>query len=255
MSEDEQKIPLDAAEWHPPEEEPTLEKTSGVTALKSQPNEIQVESSLPELAVEKIKPTAINPIEKVTVGLWQTLGHFDRPTRIVLTLKDGTTADMPWKEAERRLPPEFRIARELGEQARQSELEASDLVNSIRSGTDVMKRSGHIKDALLRPLRLQRPSLRYLNIVAELASEFDGIAQQSFLELRQMMDIRESHKDQIQQLSSRLNLCQRQLEEVRINLFQDLPRVHDMHEEMFRRQTGAKKSLKNDTRDELPELE
>ena len=139
-------------------------------------------------AIEKFQITSENPIEKFVIGLKHTFGHFECPTRIVVTLKDGRTGDMSWEEAESHLPPEFKIVRKLGERARQIEKKAFDLENSIRSGTDVMERSGHIKDALYKSLNKERPALQYLNDVGELSKEIDEIAQQSFLQLRQMAD-------------------------------------------------------------------
>lgn len=231
-------------------EEPfELEKT------KLLPDEKQEIDNQSGSAIEKFQITSENPIEKIDIGLKHTLGHFLFPTRIVVTLKDGRIGDMSWEEAEPHLPPEFRIVRELGEQARLIEKKAFDLENSIRGGTDVMKRSGHIKDASFRLLMKKRPALQYLNDVVKLSKEIDEIAQQSFLQLRQMADdggAQESHAETIQELFSCLKLCQSKLDDLCEKAFQQFPKVKDMYENVFRG-LEEEKSLKGGIDLELPE--
>ena len=208
-----------------------------------------------ETAIEKFQPTPENPVKDIKIGLEHTLGHFVYPTRVVITLEDGRTGDMPWEEAEQHLPPEFKIVCKLGEQTRQLEQKAFDLENSIRGGTDVMKRSGHIKDAWFRPLNKKRPELQYLNDSAELSKKIDKIAQESFLLLRQMADdggAQESHAKTIQELFSHLDIYQNKLNDLCEKVFQKLPKVKDTYENVFQHSEEGK-SLEGDTHSELSE--
>lgn len=100
------------------EEIPENEEVLELEKVKPLLDEKQETKHQPESAVEKFQPTSENPVKEVAIGLEHTLGRFDYPTRIKVTLKDGRTGDMPWEEAEPHLPPEFRIVRKLGEQAR-----------------------------------------------------------------------------------------------------------------------------------------
>lgn len=221
------------------------------------PKDEEQEVNQSESAIEKFQPTQENPIEKFTIGLQHTLGHFECPTRIVVTLKDGRTGDMTWEEAEPHLPPEFKIVRKLGERARQIEGDAFDLETSIRGGTDVMKRSGHVKDALLQPLKKKRPALQYLSATIETSKEIDKIAQKSFLLLRQMADdggAQENHANDIKELFSDLDSCQNKLDDLRKKAFQKFPDVQHMYEKVFQR-PEKEKSLKGDTNPELSEPE
>lgn len=252
--EDEQRIPSDAAEWHPPEEEPEPEKIPAAQELETQHNVPEETKNLPALPAEKVRPTAKNPIEKVTVGLWHTLGHYDAPTRIILTLKDGSTAEMPWEQAEPLLPPEFRTARELGQSARQIELKITHLMIAIRQETYVMQGSGGLKGGLRRLVGMEHRPLQYLNTLAELTNEVDKVAQESFLELRQMADIHGTYQNKIPELASRLNLCQQKLDEILANISGDLPKIQDTYN-LYQRELLDRKSLRGDSRPELLEPE
>lgn len=232
-TEREKGIPPDAAEWHPPETESETKKEDDPEVAEPPPVGENEVATTPQSAVEQFRPTPENPIEKIEIGLWHTLGQYDRPTRVVMTLKDGRTADIPWEEAEPLLPPEFRAARELGERARQVEREVTRFEDSIRGGTDVMNRFGHLKDALLRPFRIERPSLRYLREADRLAEEISDIAQQSFLELQEMAEDLKSHIEKIQELTQRLVTCEGRFEELRANTFRDLPKVQSEHERFY----------------------
>lgn len=225
--EDEKGIPSDAAEWHPN----------------------------PQSAVERFQPTPENPIQEIRIGLWQTLGQVERVTRVVMILKDGRTADMPWEEAEPLLPPEFRVARELGDRARRLERQASNFADSIRSGTDVMERSGHLKDALLRPFGAQRPALRSLVSAEDLAREISEIAQESFLELRRMTNAHESHAEEIQNLAERLDGCERRLEHLRADTFRQIPKVQAEYDQVYRRLAKKSKRLESGSDTGIPESE
>lgn len=252
--EDEQRIPSDAAEWHPPEEGPEHKNIPAAQELETQHNVSKETKNLPALPVEKVRPTAKNPIEKVTVGLWHTLGHYDAPTRIILTLKDGSTAEMPWEQAEPLLPPEFRTARELGQLARQIERRITHLDIAIRHETYVMQGSGGLKGGLRRLVGMEHRPLQYLNTLAELSEEVDKIAQESFLELRQMADIHEIDQNKIPELTSRLELCQQKLEEILTNISQRLPKVKDTYE-LYQRERLEREALSQDNHTKLPELE
>ena len=252
--DDEQRIPPDAAEWHPPEEEPEHERIPAAQELETQHNVPEENKNLPALPTEKVRPTAKNPIEEVTVGLWQTLGHYDAPTRIILTLKDGSTAEMPWEQAEPLLPPEFRTARELGQSARQLERKINHLMTAIRQETYVMQGSGGLKGGLRRLVGMEYRPLQYLNTLAELADEVDKIAQESFLELRQMTNIHGTYQDRIPELTSSLELCQQKLEEIVASISGDLPKVQDTYD-LYQRNLLDRKSLKSDSHAKLPKPE
>lgn len=190
-------------------------------------------------SLEKFHPTPENPIAEIRIGLYYNADQYFRPTRVVMKLKDGTFADMPWDQAEAILPPEFRIARELGENGRELGRQINDLITAVQTKTDVMHRSGHVKDALLGLLGQTRKPLQYLNEADKLKDEVSDVAQQSFLEMRRMAKSRESHANELQILTERLAVCQNKFNELSNAIFQDKPLVRDQYQR-FRDHPAAK---------------
>lgn len=254
--------PPDAAEWHPPEEELEGDPTTQATEEKPSPqrqetpeDDQETTEARPETAVELFQPTPENPIEEVRIGLWQTLGQVDHPTRVVMRLKNGETGDIPWEKAEALLPPEYRTARELGQRARVLQRQASNLATAIRGGTDVMQRQGHIKDALLRPLDKTRPALANLYLVDDLVGEIADIGQESFLELRRMTNARQSRQGEIQELADRLNDCEQRLEAARSKTFRELPSVQATFDRYYPPTPEDQKQVGGGNRPELADPE
>ncbi|MFC1617802.1 hypothetical protein ACFL2B_00815 [Patescibacteria group bacterium] len=229
-SEQGKGIPRDAAEWHPPKTEPATDEVPEKEDAKTDSAEVEKEvvgkeTPPEETAVERVRPTRDNPIQEMRIGLQHTMGQADKPTRVVATLKDGAKLDIPWKQAEKLLPAEYKEARELGERARKLEREATRLATAIRAGTDVMKRSGHIKDGLLRIIGSKTKAYKYLQEADKLYDEISHIAQESFMELRRMTNTKESHAKEIDALTAKLDDCENSLQETYTNAFQDFPRA------------------------------
>lgn len=254
--ENEKGIPAEAMDWQAPEEKPRMENDIKTNDQEKDPETIEIKNTenLPEISEQNFSPNPKNPIEKVTVGLYQNLGHFENPTRIILTLKDGSTSEMAWEKAEPFLPPEFRQARELGERANELESKAMALQNAVASGTDVRERSGHIKDFLFKLTGNKRPALKYLEASFELTQKIGKVAQESFLELRRMANIHEKYDNQIAELTAQFDQLQQEFEEAMTNSFQTMPKVKQMYEEIFNPER-KRSSLKNDNRPELPDAQ
>lgn len=215
------EIPPEAADWHPPAENtepvavPVDHSTRESDALVGQDNK----------SLERVSPTPENPIQEIRIGLQHTLGMVTHPTRIVMIMKDGSSADMPWEQAEAILPPEYRVARELGEKALELQRFVGSFETAIRAGTDVMKPSGHMKDAVLKLAGQRSKSLQYLQEASDLFLEVGTIRQESFLELRRMTNARESHAEQLRALSEQLEECEHRFDALREKISADKPEV------------------------------
>ncbi len=241
-------IPQDAQDWHPAEKAAPPETTEDANQSPTE------ESARPQSeAVIHLQPTRENPIKEMRIGLWQTLGQVDRPTRVVVTMEDGRTASIPWEQAEEHLPPEFKDARELGERARRLERQSRNLVYAIRGGTDVMQSRGHVKDALLRPLGKERPAMRYLNRTTDLDDEISGIAQESFMELRRMTNGRESRARELDELRTHLDNCEQRLNEIRGEAFRDLPKIQEVYEHVYLKPVQESRRVSDGSQPEMPE--
>lgn len=217
-------------------ENETVSESDEITSAKDEKMTAEIDNGT---AVEKFHPTPENPVARVTIGLWQTLGSYEFPTRVILELKDGRAAQLPWEEAEKFLPESFATVKKIAEEARELEKEANDLENSIRAGTDVMETSGHLKDALLRPIGKERPALKYLNLAADLTRNIDEIAQQSFIFLRKMAEpgglAQDGLQDEFEKIAKDFEECRKKMDELRPEIFQKLPNVKDKYFNVFKK--------------------
>lgn len=187
----------------------------------------------PEAGLETVRPTPENPIKEIRIGLWHTLGQVHFPTRAVIILEDGREASIPWKEAEELLPPEYKTARKLGERARKLQRESSNLENAIRGGTDIMKRSGHLKDSALELLGRKRPTLAFFEQVGILHKRLEEVGQECFYELRRMTNLRASRQSEIDELARQIDEIELELTTVRTEIFEKIPTVKLEYERVY----------------------
>ncbi|MDP3956260.1 MAG: hypothetical protein Q8Q18_03400 [bacterium] len=221
------------SKWKAPKDDVEVSKEPEISTAVVEPLVQQKEKVAPveETALVQIRLTEKNPIETMVIGLRQTMGQVDMPTRVVATLKDGQEISIPWEQAERMLPPEYKTARELGQRARRLERTANYLDIAIRVGTDVMEISGHIKNELLELIGRKTKAVQHLETIEDLISEISNIAQESFLELRRMTNARESHAPEINALSDKLDYCEKRLDQLRDDVFSNFENVQPHYEE------------------------
>lgn len=151
----------------------------------------------PNNLTESAVPTEKNPVVEAKLGLEHTLGSYDRPTRVILKLKDGQELSLPWDKARDYLPQEYAEMADTASRARTFWRHLSMLETAIRATTDVMTTKGRIRSRVLGIVGKDTKAGTLLEQVGELGQKFDSFANKTFKDLQSSVRVHDLDSAQL----------------------------------------------------------
>lgn len=143
-------------------------------ASKEKPNDL----------AEADEPTEQNPVVEANLGLYRVMGSYDRPTQVILRLKDGRELSLPWDKARDYLPAEYAEMADAASHARTFWRHLSMLETAIRATTDVMTTKGRVRSKVLGIVGKDTRAGTLLEQLDELQQNFDSFANKTYKKLQ-----------------------------------------------------------------------
>ncbi len=150
-----------------------------------------------EKVSEFILPTEENPVVKAQLGLEHTLGSYDRPTRVVMELKDGKAISVPWDIARNHLPAEYAEMADAATRARIFERHIEMLATAVRSTTDVMTTTGRLRSRAMGIIGKDTQAATLLQQLDDLRQDFDAFANKTLKELQGSVEVHHLNDTQV----------------------------------------------------------
>ncbi|MFC1663316.1 hypothetical protein ACFL04_04120 [Patescibacteria group bacterium] len=192
-------------------------------------------------ALDNYEPIAENPIEKVQIGLAHNVGMYDKPTRVVMTLRDGKQVSLPWEKAVDLLPPAFKESSDLGFRAQELFQDAVDFDLAVTQGSDLFSKKDRVVGRILSLAGKETRSYGYAEKVQDVKHQFSDLNNEAFKNLQKMIEVKGLDTTELERIRGEIDDLEREYTKAKGEIMLHYPEVKRIYEEGLARREKYKK--------------